>query len=175
MRCSNLSLVTVLAAGMVSAAAASSNDRLQAVAKDIVHQFDGRWKSHFETFQTAYTDRSSRDVQIFNRCHLQGHVAVCIQSVDDAPALTIRYEPRTVNEVVVTSSDTKGHSTTSIMEIRGDDWTFPWTKTNHDGRIDYRIINHFNAAGSISWQEEARKAGGSWQSVGKGSELRAKQ
>lgn len=172
-RCARLSLLLLL--GGPASAAASSREPLRETAAAIVKGFDGHWQSHFKIRETAFTRASDRTVQIVNRCRLDGSVAICDQSVDGGPTATLRYQPRTSHDVEVSSIDADGHSVLTSMEVRGDEWIFPWAQTSGAQSLQYRVVNRFKSPDLILWSEDARPAGGRWRRVGQGLEQRVGQ
>lgn len=165
-----LGLIVLL--NLPSVGVTAANRELQDTAAAIVRGFDGHWRSHFKIRETPFTTYSERRAEILNRCHQKASVAICVQSVDGAASATMRYEPRTRNNVEVNTMDVHRRSTVAPMEIRGQQWIFLWTEAHGAKTIQYQIVNRFKSSDTIAWSEDARPAGGRWRRVGEGSEQR---
>lgn len=141
---------------------------------DKLAAYAGTWKTESKHFKTAFSEAGKQTAVLQNDCWRSGDFYACHQSVDgkSSALVVFQYDAKAGRYITHAIPADGGGASDGVLAIKGNVWTFPWSRVINGKTIYFHVINVFVGQDQIEYREEYSTDGKHWIPIAKGRDTR---
>ena len=141
-----------------------------------IRAYEGTWKLHIDTLETAHSKAGHEDKVLRNDCWGSGSYYACNQYVDGDSKVLLVFTFDADRQAYTSYQIPLDGSPASAgrLEIQGNTWSYPWGGAEDGHPVYYRVVNVFKSQALIEYRKEFSVDKMTWVVLARGSEMKIK-
>jgi hypothetical protein len=141
---------------------------------DKLAAYAGTWKTESKHFKTPFSEAGEETAVLQNDCWRSGDFYACHQSVGgkSSALVVFQYDAKADRYITHAIPANGGAASDGVLAIKGNVWTFPWSRVINGKTIYFHVINVFSGHDHNEYREEYSTDGTHWIPIAKGYDTR---